>query len=46
MAKNCRQTSKTFAAKTGRILKDGRSGKDLKSVAGNASARAGPGKKK
>lgn len=47
MAKNSKQTSKSVATKTAsKILKDGRYGKDSKSVAGSASAQIKPGKKK
>lgn len=46
MARNSKQTSKTIASKASRILKDGRYGKDSKSVAGSALAQTKPGKKK
>jgi len=46
MAKNSKQTSKSVATKASRILKDGRYGKDSKSVAGSALAQTKPGRKK
>lgn len=46
MARNGKQTSKAVAAKASKILKDGRYGKDSKSVAGSALAQTKPGKKK
>ncbi len=46
MAKNSKQTSKTVASKASKILKDGRYGKDSKSVAGSALAQTKPRKKK
>ena len=46
LAKNSKQTSKSVATKASRILKDGRYGKDSKSVAGSALAQTKPGKKK
>lgn len=46
MAKNSKQTSKSVATKASKILKDGRYGKDSKSVAGSALAQTKPGKKK
>jgi hypothetical protein len=46
MARNSKQTSKTVASKASRILKDGRYGKDSKSVAGSALAQTKPGRKK
>ena len=46
MVKNSKQTSKAVASKASRILKDGRYGKDSKSVAGSALAQTRPGKKK
>ncbi len=46
MAKNGKQTSKAVASKVSKILKDGRYGKDSKSVAGSALAQTKPGKKK
>lgn len=46
MAKNRKQTSKAIATKASKILRDGRYGKDSKSVAGSALAQTKPGKKK
>lgn len=46
MARNTKQTSKSIASKASKILKDGRYGKDSKSVAGSALAQTKPGKKK
>ena len=46
MARNCKQTSKSVATKASRILRDGRYGKDSKSVAGSALAQTKLGKKK
>jgi hypothetical protein len=46
MAKNSKQTSKAVATKASRILKDGRYGKDTKSVAASALAQTKPSKKK
>ena len=46
MARNSKQTSKTVASKASRILKDGRYGKDSKSVAGSALTQTKPGRKK
>lgn len=46
MAKNSKQTSKAIATKASKILRDGRYGKDSKSVAGSALAQTKPGKKK
>ena len=46
MAQNTKQTSKSVASKASKILKDGRYGKDSKSVAGSALAQTKPGKKK
>ena len=47
MAKNTKQTSRPVASKASRILKDGRYGKDSKSVAGSALAQTKPsGKRK
>ena len=46
MARNSKQTSRPVASKASKILKDGRYGKDLKSVAGSALAQTRPGKKK
>lgn len=46
MARNSKQTSKVVATKASRILKDGRYGKDSKSVAGSALAQTKPSKKK
>ena len=43
---NKKQTSKPVASKAGKILKDGRYGKNVKSVAGSALAQTRPGKKK
>lgn len=46
MARNNKQTSKAVASKAGKVLRDGRYGKDSKSVAGSALAQTRPGKKK
>lgn len=46
MEKNSKQTSKSVATKASKILKDGRYGKNSKSVAGSALAQTKPGKKK
>ncbi|EFQ03956.1 hypothetical protein HMPREF9429_01139 [Megasphaera micronuciformis F0359] len=46
MARNSKQTSRPVASKASKILKDGRYGKDSKSVAGSALAQTRPGKKK
>lgn len=46
MTKNSKQTSKSVATKASRILKDGRYGKNSKSVAGSALAQTRLGKKK
>lgn len=46
MARNSKQTSEAVATKASRILKDGRYGKDSKSVAGSALAQTKPSKKK
>lgn len=46
MAKNSKQTSKTVAKKTSKILRDGRYSKTSKSVAGSALAQTRPSKKK
>lgn len=46
MAKNSKQTSKAVATKASKILRDGRYGKDSKSVAGSALAQTKSGKKK
>lgn len=46
MAKNSKQTSKAVASKASRILRDGRYGKNSKSVAGSALAQTKPGRKK
>ena len=46
MEKNSKQTSKAVATKASKIFKDGRYGKDSKSVAGSALAQTKPGKKK
>ena len=46
MARSSKQTSKTVASKASRILRNGRYGKDSKSVAGSALAQTKPGKKK
>ena len=43
---NKRQTSKSVASKAGKILKDGRYGKNVKSVAGSALSQAKTRKKK
>lgn len=44
MAKNTKQTSKSVATKASKILRDGRYGKDSKSVAGSALAQTRKGK--
>lgn len=46
MTKNSKQTSRAVASKASKILKDGRYGKDSKSVAASALAQSRPGKKK
>jgi hypothetical protein len=46
MAKNTKQTSAKVASKAGKILRDGRYGKNAKSVAGSALSQAKPKKKK
>lgn len=46
MAKNSKQTSKAVASKASKILRDGRYGKNSKSVAGSALAQTKPGRKK
>lgn len=46
MEKNSKQTSKSVATKASKILKDGRYGKNSKSVAGSALTQTKPGKKK
>lgn len=46
MARNSKQTSRPVASKASKILKDGRYGKDSKSVAGSALAQTRPRKKK
>ena len=43
---NKKQTSKPVASKAGKILKDGRYGKNVKSVAGGALSQTKTGKKK
>lgn len=43
---NKRQTSESVASKAGKILKDGRYGKNVKSVAGSALSQAKTRKKK
>ena len=43
---NKKQTSKPVASKAGKILKDGRYGKNVKSVAGSALSRTKTSKKK
>lgn len=43
---NKRQTSKPVASKAGKILKDGRYGKNVKSVAGSALSQTKTDKKK
>lgn len=45
MAKNIKQTSKSVARKASKILRDGRYGKNTKSVAGSALAQTKPGRK-
>ncbi|MDB8711980.1 hypothetical protein [Mediterraneibacter gnavus] len=45
MPKNAKQTSKAVASTAGKILRDGRYGKAVKSVAGSALAQARPRKK-
>lgn len=42
---NSKQTSRPVAKKASKILRDGRCGKDSKSVAGSALAQARPSKK-
>lgn len=44
MSKNTKQTSKSVATKASKILRDGRYGKDSKSVAGSALAQTRKGK--
>jgi len=46
MARNNKQTSKSVASKASKILKDGRYGKDSKSVAGSALSQTRPSRKK
>lgn len=46
MTKNSKQTSKVVASKASRILRDGRYGKNSKSVAGSALAQTKPGRRK
>lgn len=46
MAKNMKQTSRSVASKSSKILKDGRYGKDSKSVAGSALSQTKHGKKR
>lgn len=46
MAGNNKQTSRSVASKASKILKDGRYGKDSKSVAVSALAQTRSGKKK
>lgn len=46
MTKNSKQTSKAVASKASRILRDGRYGKNSKSVAGSALAQTKPGRRK
>ena len=46
MAKNSKQTSKVVASKASKVLRDGRSSKTSKSVAGSALAQTRPGKRK
>jgi hypothetical protein len=43
---NKKQTSKPVASKAGKILKDGRYGKNVKSVAGSALSQTKTSKKK
>ena len=43
---NKKQTSKPVASKAGKILKDGRYGNNVKSVAGSALSQTKTGKKK
>lgn len=45
MAKNSKQTSKAVASKASKILRDGRYGSKVKSVAGSALAQTKPGRK-
>lgn len=45
MARNTKQTSRPVAKKASKILRDGRYGKNSKSVAGSALAQARPSKK-
>ena len=42
MAKNGKQTSKRVASTASKVLRDGRYGKDSKSVAGSALSQAKP----
>ena len=42
MAKNTKQTSAKVASKAGKILRDGRYGKNAKSVAGSALSQTKP----
>lgn len=44
--RNTKQTSKAVASKASKILSDGRSSAQSKSVAGSALAQTKPGKKK
>lgn len=46
MAKNSKQTSKRVASTASKILRDGRYGKDFKSVAASALAQTKPRGKK
>jgi len=46
LAVNKKQTSKPVASKAGKILKDGRYGKNVKSVAGSALSQTKTSKKK
>lgn len=43
---NKKQTSRLVASKAGKILKDGRYGKNVKSVAGSALSQTKTGRKK
>ncbi len=45
MAKNSKQTSKAVATKASKILRDGRYGKNAKSVVGSALAQTKPSKR-
>ena len=45
MARNTKQTSKSVATKASQILRDGRYGNKVKSVAGSALAQTKPSKK-